>query len=387
MNSICIITSGFPTPKEPGKYAFVEQLACTWADMGIDVSVIYPIPIFVELFDRNRFYKNTWKKKTQNDKEVSVFCPRYFSASNRNLAGIDTRNISYKSLQKAILRTIKKLNIKPDVLYGHFLPSGCQAAEAGKTLNIPAFCAFGESSLWSIKDENWDLIRNRLDKLRGIISVSTENKRVLVDNYLFRENDIEVFPNGADHELFKIGDKESLREQYGLPKDEFIGVFTGSFNESKGSFRAQKAAVDAGNTKMIFIGGGSQKPTGDNILFCGKLQHEMIPDYLSLADFFILPTQAEGCCNAIIEAMSCGLPIISSKGAFNDDILSEEYAIRTEPNDVSALTKAIESLKDDVVKRNKMADLSEQASLKFDVYHRAEAIIDFMERKSRREIM
>lgn len=381
MKNICIITGGFPTPKEPGKYAFVEQLACAWADMGIDVSVIYPIPTFVELFDKNRFYQSRWKKKTIQNNEISVFCPRFFSASNMKIAGVDTRRISYKSFQRAIRRTIKHANLEPDVLYGHFLPYGCQAGSAGKALGIPAFCAFGESSLWSIEGEDKGFIQSQLELLTGIISVSTENKRILIDNQLFREKDIEVFPNGADHDLFHRGNKEKLREKYGLPPKVVIGAFTGSFNESKGVLRAQRAAIDAGNTKMIFIGGGSEKPIGDNIVFCGKLQHELIPEYLSMADFFILPTQAEGCCNAIVEAMSCGLPIISSTGAYNDDILSDEYAIRTEPNDVTALTVAIKTLKDNPELRESMAVSAEKVSSRFDVYNRAGAIIEFMKRK------
>ena len=381
MKSICIITSGFPTPKEPGKYAFVEQLACAWADMGIDVSVIYPIPTFAELFDKNRFYQSEWKKKTIRNNVISVFCPRFFSVSNMKIFGVDTRKSSYRSFQKAILRTIHRAKLEPDVLYGHFLPLGCQAGKAGETLGIPAFCAFGESSLWSIEGDDKEFIQSQLNLLTGIVSVSTENKRVLIDNQLFREEDIEIFPNGADHDVFRRGDKIKLREKYGMPQNEVIGAFTGSFNEDKGVLRAQKAAVDAGNTKMIFIGGGSEKPIGDNIVFCGKLQHELIPEYLSMADFFILPTRAEGCCNAIVEAMSCGLPIISSIGAYNDDILSDEYAIRTDPNDVTALTAAIETLKENSELRESMAISAEMASSQFDVYNRARAIIDFMERK------
>ncbi len=214
--------------------------------------------------------------------------------------------------------------------------------------------------------------------MSGIVSVSTENKRVLIENKLFREEDIEVFPNGADHSLFCPGDKRTIRKEYGLPEDAFIGAFTGSFNDDKGVLRAQKAAVKAGNVRMIYIGGGVQKPEGSNILFCGKLQHENIPKHLSAADFFILPTKAEGCCNAIVEAMACGLPIISADGAYNDDILSEEYSIRTDPEDISAMTEAIKVLRDNPERRVKMSVAAAEASKRFDIIDRAAAIVEFM---------
>ena len=375
---ICILTTGFPTPKDPGKYAFVDQLACTWADMGNEITVIYPIPAFVELMDKKRFYRSEWERNTPEGNKVFVKCPRYFSASDKVVLGIDTKIIAYKSFQKAVRESIASMKNKPDVLYGHFLPSGCQAGDVGEKLAIPSFCAFGESSLWSIAGWNQDRIRNSLAKLSGIVSVSTENKRILIDNNLYRESDIEVFPNGADHTLFRSGNKREIRRKYGFPENSFVGVFTGSFNDDKGVLRAQEAAVKAGNVKMIYIGGGASKPEGSNILFCGKLQHESIPEYLSAADFFILPTKAEGCCNAIVEAMACGLPIISATGAYNDDILSEDYSIRTDPDDVNAMAEAIEILRDNPEQRAQMSASAAKASVKFDIHDRAANIIDFM---------
>lgn len=378
---ICIITMGYPSPYEPGKFAFVDQLACTWADMGNEVSVIYPIPSFVELFDKKRFYKAAWIRKTSGGKTISVICPRFISMSEKTILGIKTKTISYRSFQRATERAISHMERKPDVLYGHFLPCGCHAADIGAKRKIPSFCAFGESSLWSI--EGWDIndVRNSLSKLSGMVSVSTENKRVLVDYDLYREKDIEVFPNGADHSQFHPMNKQEIRKKYGFQENAFIGAYTGSFNDDKGVLRAQEASIKAGNVQMIYIGGGKDKPEGTNVLFQGRMQHERIPEYLNTADFFILPTKAEGCCNAIVEAMACGLPIISANGAYNDDILSDEYSIRTDPMDVEAMTKAIISLRDDVGLRTKMSESSKKASERFDLNKRATAIIDFMERK------
>ena len=206
----------------------------------------------------------------------------------------------------------------------------------------------------------------------------------MVENRLFRENDIEVFPNGVDHYLFYQMDKKRLRKKYGFPDDAFIGIFTGRFDNEKGVLRAQEAALKAGNTLMIFIGGGTCKPEGVNILFSGKLDHECIPEYLSTADFFILPTKAEGCCNSIVEAMACGLPIISADGAYNDDILAETYSIRTNPADVMAMTEAIKTLQYNPERRQKMSEAAKAASMKFDIADRASAIIEFMQRKVRK---
>ncbi len=382
--NICIVTHGYPTPNNPNMFVFVDQLATAWADRGFRVTVICPLPCFVEYFDKTRYYKREWVKKTQRGNNITVLSPRYFRVSERKIAFIETQRISYNDFQRVAVKAINQLSDKPDVLYSHFLSAGCHAGDIGKLLGIPAFCAFGESTLWSIKNWNKESVQKSLAKLHGIVSVSTENKRVLVENKLFREGDIEVFPNGVDHSLFYPRDKQASRKQFGFPKGAFIGAYTGAFNDDKGVLRAQEAAHKVGDVQMIFIGGGECKPEGSNILFSGKLHHEAIPEYLSAADFFILPTKAEGCCNAIIEAMACGLPIISADGAYNDDILSEDYAIRTDPTDVEAMTNAIKALREDPARRERMSQKAREASLKFDITDRAAAIIDFMQRKAKK---
>lgn len=383
--NISIVTHGYPTPVNPNMFVFVDQLACAWADAGHMVTVINPIPLFVEYLEKSRYYKKRWARVTQNGCHIDVISPRYIRISDRTIGLINTQKISYKGFHQAVEKTIKQMPVKPDVLYSHFLPAGCHAGDIGKELNIPAFCAFGESTLWSIKQWNKSDVQNSLSKLYGIISVSSENKKILGEEELFREGDIEVFPNGVDHSLFYPGNKRGTRKKYGFPENAFIGAFTGSFNDDKGVLRAQEAAVKAGNVKMIYIGGGAQRPEGSNILFCGKLQHDNIPTYLSAADFFILPTKAEGCCNAIVEAMACGLPIISANGAYNDDILSEEYSIRTNPDDINAMADAIKELRDNPERRARMSMAAEEASKRFDINDRAVAIITFMQRKMKKE--
>lgn len=383
MKSIGIVTGGYPTPNEPGRYTFVDQLACAWADLGLEVYVICPIPAFVELRDKKRFYRSYWEKATSMGSIVKIFSPRFLSFADRPVAGIPTIEFSMDSYISSVRRVVKKKRLPIDVLYSHFLNSGCCAGQLGEELGIPSFCAFGESSLWSIEKRRPETVRAQLSKLTGMVSVSTENKRILVDNGLFREEDIKVFPNGVNHELFYPRDKAEMRKKLGFPQDAVIGAYTGAFSESKGVLRAQEAAVKAGNVKMIYIGGGELQPQGENILFKGKLPHSEIPDYLSAADFFILPTKAEGCCNAIIEAMACGLPVISSDSAFNDDILGVGWSIRCGSDDVEELSKSVRSLVGDEQRRAVMSNNALDASKKFDVNKRAANILSFINNKSK----
>src|SRR5699024_10638249 len=111
----------------------------------------------------------------------------------------------------------------------------------------------------------------------------------------------------VDKNVFYKKDKKKCRHELGFSKNDYIVAFTGTFNDRKGSLRLSDALEDLNDVKSIFIGSGKDEPMNDNILFKGRLSHYDIATYLNAADVFVLPTIAEGCSNAIIEAMACGL--------------------------------------------------------------------------------
>src|SRR5690606_33177489 len=130
----------------------------------------------------------------------------------------------------------------------------------------------------------------------------------------------------------------------------------------------------------IYIGSGELQPFGNDILFSGRLPHEEIVEYLNAADVFVLPTLAEGCSNAIIEAMACGLPIISSNLPFNDEILDESNSIRIDSNNVEEIANAINYLKENPTKRIKMSTSSLEKARELNINNRAKKIISFIKK-------
>ena len=120
------------------------------------------------------------------------------------------------------------------------------------------------------------------------------------------------------------------------------------------------------------------------IIHKGPLDHELIPQYMSCADIFVLPTQKEGCSNAVVEALAMGLPVISSDGPFNDDILDEHNSIRINPDDVDALTDAIRKLRDDKTLRKSMADYSHSRHEEYSIEGRAKRILGFINEQIRK---
>lgn len=80
--------------------------------------------------------------------------------------------------------------------------------------------------------------------------------------------------------------------------------------------------------------------------------------------------------------MACGLPIISSIGEFNDDLLDDSMSIRVDPLDVPAIRRAIIKLRDHPERRANMAEAAQKRSRAFDVNERAHRMLAFMQERA-----
>ena len=371
---ILIISPTYPSEGHPVN-TFIKQVVDEWADQGHKCVVVAPFSI-----TKCRWHSPSKEiQVTENGKEVIIYRPHYISVSNLSLFGV---NVSTWLRNKAFKRVLKQMTIEVDAMYGHFWHNAVGGYDYAKKHNIPFFVACGESTI----SEEWTLPKNKpfVDYVKGIICVSTKNKDALVSMNMATAEKCVVLPNAYNPRKFCKLEKVECRKRLNLPEDVFIASFVGTFCHRKGTLRVVEAIRRCKGKPVysIFIGGhGGENPDCDNILYKGMVQHEDLKYYLNASDCFVLPTLAEGCSNAVIEALACGMPIISSDLPFNHDVLNKDNSLLIDPNDVEAIAHALETLRDDEELREQLSEKALAKAQNLTMENRACAIIDFMKKK------
>ncbi len=377
VKSICILSEGYPTKTHPF-FTFVEELCHAFSRKGIDVTVIAPQNRLYQLLSGEEQHPEYREDIVEDGGIIKVYQPSILSFPYR------FQKLHCLCYERGFYNALKRLKTKPDVIYGHFWNNVIGGYKYAQKYNIPLFCATGEGNFDVLKPL---LVSKHFSRLKnfvsGVIAVSSANKDISVEYGLTDPEKCTVIPNSINSKIFFLKDKSLLRRKYAIDQDAFIVAFVGAFINRKGSGRLSKAisSLDDKNIKSFFIGGlqgPGELPECDGILFNGRLQHNQIPDYLNMADIFVLPTLNEGCCNAIIEAMACGLPVISSNLPFNKDILDESNSILINPQNIEDIAKAIKLLKDNPLKRKELSKGALLAAEDLNIDRRAEKIISFI---------
>jgi len=168
-----------------------------------------------------------------------------------------------------------------------------------------------------------------------------------------------VIYNGVDQDFFGPCDKEekaALRSRLNLPPDKHIFLTVGFLSKIKDPVTILQAFSQGnahGTAILVLLGDGPLQGTclrladaNSNVRAVGFVRN--VRDYLRAADTFVSASLTEGCPNAVMEALACGLPVVLSDIPQHREILAfNERAGQIFPiKDVAALSEILSEMAD-----------------------------------------
>jgi glycosyltransferase involved in cell wall biosynthesis len=167
-----------------------------------------------------------------------------------------------------------------------------------------------------------------LKKAKKIITVSQSTKNDILARFKVNPDKIEVIPNGVGEEFVNKDRKdiEYLYDKFNIPKDKKILMYVGNLKPHKNLERLLEAyskTKTKDDTCLVLVGKAFEKYNvlGDResklcikekVIHTGIVTQEELVDLYNLADLFIFPSLYEGFGLPILEALSCGTPVICS---------------------------------------------------------------------------
>ncbi|MEY2556449.1 MAG: UDP-glucose:(heptosyl)LPS alpha,3-glucosyltransferase [Verrucomicrobiota bacterium] len=210
-----------------------------------------------------------------------------------------------------------------------------------------------------------------------VIANSELVKTEIVDLYRYPADKIDIVRNGVPLDQFRFDPalREKSRADLKLKPDDIALLFAGSGWERKGLRFAIEAVELCRDRKvrLLVAGRGNErdyKPkrffTEEPVRFLGEVG-DLQPIYAA-ADIFILPSIYDPFSNACLEALGCGLPIITTRDNGFSEIIENGVhgSVVDLPNNVSALRDAIRFWSDESRRASARSTTTERAS-QFDI--------------------
>ncbi len=200
--------------------------------------------------------------------------------------------------------------------------------------------------VWMRKQKSWE----------GVPIVVVATSHWLADmarsSSLFRNQRIEVIPNGIDTETYKPINKEVARATCNLPQDKHLilfSAFSAISDKRKGNqflVQALEIMSQAGwgsRIELVIIGASRPENPSDmgmKVHYMGHLHDEISQVLLySAADVVVAPSMQENLSNTVMESLACATPVVAFNIGGMPDMIDHQIngylATPFEPSDLA----------------------------------------------------
>lgn len=243
------------------------------------------------------------------------------------------------------------------------------------TVHDLAFIKFKTDSWLKNRYRHYSL-KYSLKKAKKIIAVSESTKKDIIHYFGIKPSKIRVLYEAAN-DRFKVlkGSKTNLGKKLLLPKKYILSL--GTIEPRKNLSRLIEAfdKLNLREYKLIIAGAKGWKykkifekldslKRRRDIIFTGYIDDKDLPQLYNNASVFVFPSLYEGFGLPVLEAMSCGCPVITSNTSSLPEVTCKA-SILINPYDIKEITRAIKKVLTDNKLRSKLIKEGLKQSKKF----------------------
>ncbi|MFZ9610449.1 MAG: glycosyltransferase [Methylococcales bacterium] len=332
---LLVFSSLFPSQVRPNAGVFIRERMFR-VGKYIPIIVVSPVPWF-PFQEIIRYWCPQFRPQPscyEEQEGVQVYYPRFFS-----IPGL-LKSCDGFFMAVGALPTLLKLKKKFTIIDAHFAyPDGYAATLLGKWLNKPVTITLRGTEVPLAKNpRRKEKLLTALVYATQVFSVSDSLKQFVVS--LGANGDkIQVIGNGIDVIKFQPIAKSTARAALSISEGAMVLVSVGALVDRKGFHRVIDLLPELVShyPNLIYLIVGGDSPEGNiriklerqvevlnlkkHVRFLGAYSSDQLKVPLSAANLFVLATANEGWANVFLEAMACGLPVITTDVGGNKEVI------------------------------------------------------------------
>jgi glycosyltransferase involved in cell wall biosynthesis len=331
LHRVLVLTTAFPTPRQPVVGTFVREHARA-AALQQDVAVVH--------LDGARF--GDFGLHLEKSEAPPVWRLRY-----RRLPP----PLSYVSIALGLLRVVARFG-RPDVVHAHSLFAAIPALLLGAALRRPVVY----TEYWSVfLPEDPNTLRPALARAaRFALNRSTI---VLPVSAALESQLRRIAPQASYHVVRNVVDAEVFAPRDAKPRRTTIGLVSVGLmdDDSKGFDLLLKAFAGSEQAlRLDIVGDGAHRSryeqlahdlgVADRVSFRGIVDKATVADLMREADVFVLASRFENNPVVLLEALSSGLPVVATAVGGVPEVVTDERGVLVAPNDPDALAAGIDAI-------------------------------------------
>jgi len=206
-------------------------------------------------------------------------------------------------------------------------------------------------TLMGLEPSFMPLVKFSIEESDGVTAVSRFLKEKTLINFNVNK-EIEVIYNFIDTEKYKPVEDKPYRERLASHGEKIL-IHTSNFRTVKrvpDTIRILHKVKKELPAKLVLVGDGPDRSECErlareldlqkDVIFLGK--QDALPEILNAADIFLMPSQSESFGLSALEAMSCGIPVVSSSvGGLPELVIHNETGYIAEIGDIERMAKYV----------------------------------------------